>query len=40
MSEATEQQKQFSIQKIYMRNMSFESPNAPEIFTQQVQPQL
>jgi len=40
MSEATEQQKQFSIQKIYMHNMSFESPNAPEIFTQQVQPQL
>ena len=35
-----EQQKQFSIQKIYTRNLSFESPNAPEIFTQQIQPQL
>lgn len=40
MSEAAEPQKQFSIQKIYTRNMSFESPNAPEIFTQQAQPQL
>ena len=41
MSEAAEQPKQFSVQRIYTRNMSFESPNAPEIFTQQqFQPQL
>ncbi|KUJ73849.1 preprotein translocase subunit SecB [Thiomicrospira sp. XS5] len=37
---AEEQEKQFSIQKIYTRNISFESPNAPEIFTQEFQPQL
>lgn len=40
MSEAAEPQKLFNLQKIYIRNMSFESPNSPEIFTQQVQPQL
>lgn len=40
MSEAAEQQKLFNLQKIYIRNMSFESPNAPEVFTQQTQPQL
>ncbi len=37
---AEQQEKQFSIQKIYTRNISFESPNAPEIFTQEFQPQL
>lgn len=30
----------FSIQKIYTKNVSFESPNAPEIFKSQFQPEL
>lgn len=38
MSEQAE--KQFSIQKIYTRNISFEAPNSPEMFTQEFQPQL
>lgn len=33
-------EQQFQIQKIYTRNISFESPNAPAIFTQEFQPQL
>lgn len=33
-------QKAFQIQKIYIKNASFESPNAPELFTTQFQPQL
>jgi preprotein translocase subunit SecB len=36
----SEQEKQFSIQKIYTRNVSFESPNAPEMFARDFQPQL
>jgi preprotein translocase subunit SecB len=35
-----ESQKQFAIQKIYTRDISFESPNAPEIFTEQLQPEI
>lgn len=30
----------FAIQKIYTKNVSFESPNAPAIFQDQFQPQL
>lgn len=33
-------QKAFAIQKIYIRNASFEAPNSPEMFTIQFQPQL
>ncbi|SIO19625.1 protein translocase subunit secB [Sulfurivirga caldicuralii] len=42
MSEATTQQPEqiFTINKIYTRNVSFESPNAPGIFTVEFQPQL
>lgn len=36
----TEVQQQFQIQKIYAKNISFESPKAPEIFLQEFQPQL
>ena len=32
--------KNFSIQKIYTKDISFESPNAPEIFTQEFKPEL
>ena len=34
------QQQQFAIQKIYTRDISFESPNSPAIFTEQLQPQI
>ncbi len=30
----------FQIQKIYVKDLSLEIPNAPQIFTEQVQPQL
>lgn len=35
-----EVQQHFQIQKIYTKNISFESPKAPEIFLQEFQPQL
>lgn len=38
MSETAE--KTFSIQKIYTKDISFESPNTPGIFTSEFQPQL
>lgn len=38
MSEAAE--KIFSIQKIYTKDISFESPNTPGIFTSEFQPEL
>ena len=31
---------QFSVQKIYLKNVSFEAPNAPAVFQEQAQPQL
>ncbi|MDG6778584.1 protein-export chaperone SecB [Thiomicrorhabdus sp. zzn3] len=39
MSEAT-QQKKFIIQKIYTKDISFESPNTPGIFTAEFKPNL
>ena len=41
-SEATQQggNQQFAIQKIYIRDVSFESPNAPTMFTQEWQPEV
>lgn len=38
MSEAAQQV--FNIQKIYTKDISFESPNAPEIFSTEFQPKL
>ncbi len=38
MTEQAEQQ--FAIQKIYIRDLSFESPNAPGIFTGEWQPEV
>ena len=35
-----EQQASFQIEKIYVKDVSLEIPNAPQIFTEQVQPQL
>lgn len=34
----TANEKQFSIQKIYVKDVSFETPNAPQIFTQKWEP--
>lgn len=31
---------QFNVQKIYVKDVSFEAPNAPQIFSEQAQPQL
>jgi preprotein translocase subunit SecB len=36
--ENTEQEKQFSIQKIYTKDLSFETPNAPKIFREKWEP--
>lgn len=36
----SEQEQVFSIQKIYTKDISFESPNTPELFTTDFQPQL
>ncbi|MFN2308714.1 MAG: protein-export chaperone SecB [Gammaproteobacteria bacterium] len=33
-------QKQFGIQKIYVKDMSFETPNSPNIFTQEWKPEI
>jgi preprotein translocase subunit SecB len=35
-----EQQPHFQIEKIYVKDVSLEIPNAPQVFVQQVQPQL
>ncbi|MGZ8190328.1 MAG: protein-export chaperone SecB [Methylococcaceae bacterium] len=34
------QEKQFSIQKIYTKDMSFETPNSPKIFTEKWEPSV
>lgn len=41
-SEATQQgsNQQFAIQKIYIKDVSFESPNSPAMFTQEWQPEV
>jgi preprotein translocase subunit SecB len=41
MSDEQQSQQQFSIQKIYLKDVSFESPNAPAVFTEgQFQPEI
>lgn len=37
---ATEQQAQFSLQRIYVRDLSFEAPKSPEIFRQEWKPSV
>jgi preprotein translocase subunit SecB len=37
---AEEQNKQFIIQKIYIKDVSFETPNSPVIFTQKWEPKV
>lgn len=41
-SEATQQggQQQFAIQKLYLKDVSFESPNSPAMFTREWQPEV
>ena len=34
------QQAQFTVEKIYVKDVSFEAPNAPAVFNEQGQPQL
>ena len=36
--EKTAEEKQFSIQKIYTKDISFETPNSPKIFTEKWEP--
>ncbi len=36
---ATSEQRNFSIQRVYTRDISFETPNSPEIFRQQWKPE-
>ena len=38
--QSTENQVQFAIQRLYIKDVSFESPNAPKVFQQQWQPQV
>jgi preprotein translocase subunit SecB len=40
MSETQQPQATFQIEKIYVKDVSLEVPNAPQIFMQQAQPQL
>ena len=40
MAENQQQAPQFALQRIYMKDISFESPKAPEIFQKQWQPEV
>lgn len=40
MAEDTNLEKQFSIQKIYTKDLSFETPNAPKIFREKWEPSV
>lgn len=35
-----ETRQHFAVQKIYVKDISFESPNAPAIFTEQIKPEI
>ena len=39
-TESEQTQQQLVIQKIYCKDISFETPNSPQIFTQNVQPEM
>ncbi|CAB1274127.1 protein-export chaperone SecB [Candidatus Nitrosacidococcus tergens] len=39
-NEQQNQQSQFSIQKIYVKDLSFEAPNSPHIFTKEWKPEI
>ena len=40
MSEAPQTAATFQIEKVYVKDLSLEIPNAPQVFTEQVQPQI
>jgi preprotein translocase subunit SecB len=40
MSDEAVQEQQFSLQRIFLKDLSFESPMAPNVFTQQWRPQV
>ena len=40
MAENQQEQPQFALQRIYVKDLSFESPKAPEMFQQQWQPEV
>lgn len=37
---ANQNQPQFALQRIYVKDLSFESPNAPDVFQQQWKPSV
>ena len=39
-AQAPQSQPSFQIEKVFVKDLSLEIPNAPQIFTEQVQPQL
>jgi len=39
-TQADQPQQQFALQKIYLKDLSFETPNAPAIFTEQWEPAI
>jgi preprotein translocase subunit SecB len=39
-AENSDQQAQFTVEKIYVKDVSFEAPNSPMVFNEQAQPQL
>ena len=39
-ADAAASQAQFTVEKIYIKDVSFEAPNTPQVFTEQGQPQL
>ena len=39
-ADANAAQPQFTVEKIYLKDVSFEAPNAPQVFNEQGQPQL
>ena len=40
MAENEQPKQQFAVQRIYIRDLSFEAPNTPEIFTKKWEPQV
>ena len=40
MSEANTDDRQFAIQKIYVKDISFETPNSPAVFTEEWKPEI
>lgn len=40
MAEPNDQAAQFSLERIYLKDVSYEAPSVPQVFTQQVAPQV